>query len=160
MLIKKCQSNTKALFVSILSLLLYSGLAQANGVKEFGDGNYRYDVHYSAFSSSFLDPKIAQHYGIQRSKANGVVNIAVRRKREVGTEAAVSRVGGTVKNLLGQARPLEFTEVREGDAIYYIAQFRYSHKEILKFELELLPDMRSGPHKLSFSSELFHEGRD
>lgn len=160
MLLKNLYSNFRAYSISFLALMLFCGIAHANnGVKEFGDGNYRYNVHYSAFNSSFLKPEVAKHYGIQRSNANGVVNIAVRRIREVGTEAAISRVSGSVKNLLGQARPLEFTEVREGDAIYYIAQFRHSHREVLKFELELLPDMRSGPHKLSFNAELFYEDR-
>ena len=147
----------KQLFFLISLAGFFISNALANGIQEYNDGTYTYEVHYSVFSSSFLDPKIAKHYEILRSPNIGVVNIAVRRKQEVGTVAAISRVTGGVQNLLQQVRKLDFTEVSEGEAIYYLAQFRFSEGEILTFDLELMPDMRMGPVPLVFRKELFYD---
>ena len=152
------QNNMLKPFITVIVIAITMiSNAHSNGIQEYNDGTYTYEVHYSVFSSSFLDPKIAKHYEILRSPNIGVVNIAVRRKQEVGTVAAISRVTGGVQNLLQQVRKLDFTEVREQEAIYYLAQFRFSEGEILTFDLELMPDMRMGPVPLVFRKELFYD---
>ena len=50
---------------------------RAEQMKELGP----WQVHYSAFNSSFPSPRVAKAYGLERSRYNGIVNIAVQNKR-------------------------------------------------------------------------------
>lgn len=102
----------------------------------FGD----YEVHYSAFNSTFISPDIAGQYGLERSPRHGIVNIAIRNlsKSQVG-EAVAGQLQGSVSNLLGQRAALDFKVVREGEAIYYLAGFRFSGQELLKFSIDVTP---------------------
>jgi hypothetical protein len=95
----------------------------------FGD----LDVHYIAFNSGFLQPDIAAATGLVRSKSLGVVNIAVLKAGQP-SDASVS---GAVKNLLGQNYPLSFKQVKEGEAIYYLAQFPFEDREVLRFTINV-----------------------
>ena len=52
----------------------------------------------------------------------------------VGVEACVNGGG---KNLIGQAKRLNFELIREGAAIYYISTFRFDDKEYLNFEVSV-----------------------
>ena len=148
---------------SALLLILFvivSFKVNANGIAEYGDATHQYEVHYSVFNSSFLQPNIAKAHGISRAPNIAVANIAVRRKLKDSdsgkkTVATISRVQGHIHNLLGQKRELSFSEVREQEAIYYLAQFRFGDKETLTFNLELMPDMRLGPVNLKFTKEMY-----
>ena len=109
------------------------------------------DVHYSAFNSSFLQPQIAEAAGLTRAKNQGVLNIAVLRKG-VSTTATVS---GQVRNLMGQISNLSFRQVREGEAIYYLAQFPFS-EETLTFTINV--QSAGGPrNSFTFNQEFFAE---
>jgi hypothetical protein len=98
-------------------------------------GNW--DVHYIAFPSTFLQPKIAKHYGIERSNYAGVVNISVLDNRAKDTPAQKVKIKGVAKNLIGHVINLEFKEVVEGDSVYYIAPIKYRNEETYRFELEI-----------------------
>ena len=119
--------------------------AAAERKQSFGD----LDVHYSVFNSSFIQPDIASAAGLVRSKTQGVVNIAVLK----AGKASTAQVSGTVKNLLGQSSALTFRQVTESGAIYYLAQFPFSSREILSFTL----DVRQGDdaHRITFNQEMF-----
>jgi hypothetical protein len=108
------------------------------------------DVHYIAFNSSFLQPDIAAATGLVRSKRQGVVNISVLK---AGAAMAAS-VDGEVKNLLGQSYPLNFKQINEGSAIYYLAQFPFENREVLRFSI----NVKAGDgvaHSFDFSQEFF-----
>lgn len=107
-------------------------------------------MHYSAFNSGFLQPEIAAATGLVRSKSQGVVNVAVLK---AGT-ASSAQVNGTVKNLLGQSTALSFKEVKEGKAIYYLAQFPFEQRETLRFTLNVTA-ADGVPHSFDFNQEFF-----
>ena len=119
--------------------------AVAERKQSFGD----LDVHYSVFNSSFIQPDIASAAGLVRSKTQGVVNVAVLK----AGKASTAQVSGQVKNLLGQSSALTFRQVTESGAIYYLAQFPFSNREILSFTL----DVRQGDdaHRITFNQEMF-----
>jgi len=98
-------------------------------------GNW--DVHYIAFPSTFLQPKIAKHYGIERSGYAGVVNISVLDNRTKDTPAQKVKITGVAKNLIGHRINLEFKEIVEGDSVYYIAPIKYRNEETYRFDLEI-----------------------
>ena len=136
-----------ALLLLTLSLALP---AAAERLQRFGD----LEVHYNVFNSSFLQPDIAASSGLVRSKTQGVVNVAVLRAGKAVPGATVS---GTVKNLLGQSKPLAFQRVSEGEgdkqAVYHLAQFPVTEREVLTFDLKV--QEAGASHSLNFNQEVF-----
>jgi len=136
----------KRSLICLLALLLALP-AWAERKHSFGD----YDVHYIAFNSGFLQPDIAAAAGLVRSKTLGVVNVSVLK----AGKPTVALVSGTVKNLLGQERPLTFKQLKEGeDAIYYLAQFPFESRETLRFYLNVQP-IGEQPISFNFTQEFF-----
>lgn len=117
-------------------LLLSASLAQAAETK-LGD----WTVHYSAFASTFLTPEVARSYNIERSRFNGLVNISVVDAQGVTQQVNISGEG---KSLLGTVRPLEFQPIREGDAIYYIAEVPYRNEDNILFTIEIQNPQQGG----------------
>ena len=122
-------NNVLALIISVLTM----SYASAENMQKLGAMN----VHYMAIGSTFFTPEIAKAYKITRSRYNGLVNISVLDNTKEGTPAKTVSINGQTKNNLGQFKTLEFTEVKEGDAIYYLAQVNYNDEETLHFTLEI-----------------------
>lgn len=108
------------------------------------------DIHYIVFNSSFLQPAIAKASGLERAKDIAVLNVSPLRDGK-GEKSTVS---GAVTNLLGQTRTLNFREIDEGEAVYYIAQFPIDGREILKIAVDLV-DSEGKNHSLKFNQEVF-----
>ncbi|TMM46842.1 DUF4426 domain-containing protein [Colwellia ponticola] len=125
-------SMIKLLFAFSLSLCMMATV-NAENMKKLGSMN----VHYMAIGSTFFTPEVAKAYGITRSRYNGLVNISVLDNSQPGHPAKVVSITGEAKNNLGQFKDLEFTEVKEGEAIYYLAQVNYSNEETLHFTIML-----------------------
>lgn len=121
-----------------LSLLL-GAMFSTNLLAEQQGGQFKrfhtWDVHYIAFPSTVIKPEIATTYGLQRSGSNAVINISVLEKSTQKAQAVV--ISGTAKNLLGQKTDLAFKEIKEQDAIYYIAQLKYSDQETYRFDIQI-----------------------
>ena len=133
--------------IALLFIALCLSLpALAERKQSFGD----LDVHYSAFNSGFLQPDIAAAAGLSRSKTQGVINISVLK----AGKASNASVDGQVRNLLGQSYALKFKEVNEGEAIYYLAQFPFEDREMLRFTI----NVKAGDgvaHSFDFNQEFF-----
>jgi len=93
-------------------------------------------VHYIALPTTFLQPEIANRYGIKRSKYTGLVNISIIDK-QANSQAIAAQLSGLGKNLIGQTETLTFKEIVEGDAIYYIATYPFSNEEIVHFTIQI-----------------------
>lgn len=125
---------------SMIKLLLALGLTlammasvNAENMKKLGSMN----VHYMAIGSTFFTPEVAKAYGITRSRYNGLVNISVLDNSQAGHPAKMVSITGKAKNNLGQFKELDFTEVKEGEAIYYLAQVNYNNEETLHFTITI-----------------------
>ena len=113
-----------------------------------------YEVHYVVVRSSFFSEAIAERYGIVRGRDRALMNISVLAN---GQPVAAS-LDGTVINLLEQRQPLEFREIREGSAIYYLAEVRYTDRETLRFRVDLTgPDGTT--RSLAFQQKMYWDGR-
>lgn len=132
--------------VVLLMALCLSLPAFAERKQTYGD----LDVHYNAFNSGFLQPDIAAANGLVRSKTQGVVNIAVLK----GGKASNANVSGSVKNLLGKDYPLNFKQVSEPGAIYYLAQFPFEQREVLRFTINVTAGDGKA-HSFEFNQEFF-----
>ena len=143
----------KALIRNLLLAITMSALtisaANAENMQKLGSMN----VHYMAIGSTFFTPEIAKAYGITRSRYNGLVNISVLDNTKTGNPAKTVSISGQAKNNLGQFKSLEFTEVKEGDAIYYLAQVNYNDEETLHFTLTI--NDGSQQQTLKFSQKLY-----
>lgn len=125
--------------------VLAADAARPERKQDFGDVT----VHYSAFTSSMLQPDIAAATGLVRSKNQGVLNIAVLKAGKPATAV----VSGTVKDLTGRSSPLSFRQITDQGAVYYIAQFKIAQAETLTFDLNIETGGLS--HTLSFNQEVF-----
>lgn len=112
------------------------------------------DVHYNAFNSGFLQPDVAAAAGLTRSKTLGVLNVAVLKTGK----ASPATVTGTVTDLLGKARPLEFKQVTESGAIYYLAQFPFEQREVLRFALKVQVG-EGAVNSIDFNQEFFPDDK-
>jgi uncharacterized protein DUF4426 len=137
-----------------LSSFLSISLAASEPYKNFKD----YKVLYSAFNSSFISPEIASTYSITRGKNRGLVNIAVlpnNAKANTGGKPAL--VSGYVSNIIAQQQKLEFFEVNEGTATYYLAPFRFENEDFMTFKIRVQPDPDKPADEISFQRTFYHD---
>lgn len=139
-------------------IMLAAGVTQAEQKRVFdGPDGSEYEVHYNAFTSTFLEADIAKQYDLIRSKALGVLNVSVIRRNADGSRKAVgSVVQATQTNELQQQQNLSFKQVVEGEAIYYLAQFQFAEGKYLRFDLTLYPEGSTDPLKLRFNQALYN----
>lgn len=114
------------------------------------------EVHYSAFNSTFLTPQVARTYQLKRSGYSAILNISLLDRSQLGKPAINGELKGTVKNLIGQTRELNFRKVAEGDAIYYLAEFAISDEENIRFNIELDAGNK-GKGTLKFTQKFYVE---
>ncbi|MGP8308435.1 DUF4426 domain-containing protein [Vibrio sp. YIC-376] len=114
------------------------------------------EVHYVAFNSTFLTPKVASSYNIKRNGYLAVINISVLDSSTLGKPALEAKVEGHAKNLIGQTQQLTFREVKEGDAIYYLAELPITHEETFTFDIDVKAGNK-GSGKLQFTQKFFVE---
>jgi hypothetical protein len=136
----------------LLALLGFGTSAVAENSRVFGD----YVVHYNAFRSDVLSPEIAKAYELTRRNNRIIINITVL-KKVLGTtgKPVPATVAGHASNLTGQLKQLEFREIKDDTAIYYIAELKVSDGEFLKFKLNITPDGEEGPARLQFNKRFF-----
>jgi len=127
-------------------------LAATESSKEFGD----YELHFNALTTNQLTADIASEYKIVRSKNRVLLNISITRMQEIGLPTAVAgNITALARNLTGQVRRLDVREIREGDAIYYIAETPIVNAETLIFTVEATPESESTPLSVSFRKQFF-----
>lgn len=128
----KVKRFSAAIWFSLCTLMLASSNASAEQMQKLGNWN----VHYIAFGSTFISPKIAKAYGLVRSKYKGIINISVLNADKDSKAEQVS-VRGFGRNLVGNKVDLTFKEVIEGESVYYLAQVDYSNGETFRFEITI-----------------------
>jgi hypothetical protein len=65
-------------------------------------------------------------------------------------------ITGYSTNLLGQQQVLAFREVAEGSAVYYLADFKHSNEEVLRFKITVAPPGERNM-ALEFQQKLYWE---
>jgi hypothetical protein len=140
-----------AVLLCCLAAVLLAPAARAEQLKRLGN----WDVHYVVVRTSFLKPEIAARHDIVRGPDRALVNISV-----IGNDGrpVVATLSGRARNLLEQDTPLEFQEVREGEAVYYLAQVKHTDREILRFYIDIRPPDGTVQH-LEFQQQMYQDGR-
>lgn len=120
--------------------------------KDFGD----YVVHYNAISTDQLSPEVAKTYNILRSKNRAMLSLSILKKVPGTTGQAVSAsVAAQANNLNGQLKNVNIREIREGDAIYYIADVSVAEGEALVFSLNVTPADETNPLFVRFTRQFY-----
>jgi hypothetical protein len=133
-------------------LLLLPARGRTEQVQRFDD----YLVHYNALSTDLLPAEVAAQYKLARSSKQGLINIAVQK---AGTEPVpvAAEIRGTVANLAGQRSDIAVREIRETDAIYYLAEFPVRGTDTLSFDLRITPAGGARAYTLKFSKNYVTE---
>jgi len=106
-------------------------------------------VHYNTFNSTYLTPDVAKAAQLTRSKDQGVINVSVIK---AGTPVTAD-VSGTIKDLTSQSYTLNFKQVTEQGAIYYIAQYPVPQQEVRTFDIKVQNGDKI--NTINFNQELF-----
>ena len=137
--------------LSIVSLALpATAVANDKIFKKVGDNK----IFFSAFNSTFIDPDVAVANQIIRGKDKGLVNIAVVMGSGTGKSAVIT---GKVYNIFQMSQTLEFVEVREQDAVYYLAPFEFENEDLLTFKISVRSDQQKPAYDLKFQKKMYHD---
>ena len=140
----------KRLALFLITACLSAGAMAADVIKaermeKFGDVT----VHYNTFNSTFLQPDIAQAAELIRSKNQGVINVSVIKDGK----PLMAQVSGSVKDLTSSSVALNFKQVIEQGAIYYIAQYPVPQQETRTFQIKV--QTGDNINTINFNQELF-----
>lgn len=146
---------SRSTITAVFALFLFAQGVLAT--EQFEKRSGEYTVYYSLFPSSFLLPDIAEKVGITRGRNHTVLNVSVRRADTENTNREQSAlVKGTSSDLVHN-KPLEFIEVREQGAIYYLAEIETSNPARLYFDLQVSPNPNKPPIEIKFNREVYPE---
>lgn len=113
-----------------LGILVSTPIANAESLKHGG-----HTIYYTTFPSTIIPADVANTHNIVRAPNRMVVNISARK----AGDPAVIGVEGMVTNLLEQQTSLPFTEVKEQNAIYYLASYLALEQDLLRFSITVTP---------------------
>jgi Domain of unknown function (DUF4426) len=134
----------------LLLSILWSSMGMAQQSERFGP----YELHYSVVNTTFLEPEVAETYGITRGKRRAFLNLAVREHIAGTTEARGMLLQGKTWDLI-QNQSLEFKEIKESGAIYYIAEFKFINEEWRFFEMDFRPEGAEETYTFKFKHQLY-----
>lgn len=107
-------------------------------------------------STQPFNPKVASSYQLTRNGYTAILNISVLDRASLGKPATEAKLTGHAKNLIGNLRELSFKQVKEGNAIYYLAEVPISNEEMLTFDIDVDAGLK-GAGKLTFSQKFYTE---
>ena len=110
-------------------------------------------IHFSAQSTDQLPTRVAQQYGIVRSKNRAMLNVSVL---EAGTNIPVT-ADVTVKtvNLTGQLKNVTMRKIEEQEAIYYIGETPVANQETLIFDISVMPQGAAEASDMRFKRQFY-----
>ncbi|MDO6805237.1 DUF4426 domain-containing protein, partial [Wenyingzhuangia sp. 1_MG-2023] len=96
---------------------------------------------------------------IERSRSLGFLSISVLNNPgdDVLPKPVTAQIQGTLKNLIGQENELQFKEIKETNAVYYIATFRFDEEETYRIRLDVAPDGINKHFDVRFSQRFYEE---
>lgn len=146
--------NHIRLLLPLFALLMLAVPASAQQSEMFGP----YELHYSVVNTTFLAPEVASAYGIVRARDRAILNLALREHLDDGTTVGrPMQLQGRTWDLIQKGHPLEFTEVREGEAIYYLADFKFINEDWRFFEVIFRPEGADETYTFELKQQLYQD---
>lgn len=145
--------NILSKFILLLALSLFSVFTVAEQKMVFGD----YEVHYIGLTSSELDKDSARLYDIPRSRKLGYLSISVLKTGISDMPVAWdAEITGSLSNLIGQEKALEFTRIQETNALYFYTTFDFLDENMYRFNLKVQPQGEKRIHDVKFSQRFYY----
>lgn len=145
---------SRLLSALLIALALQVAPVQAQQSERYGP----YELHYSVVNTTFIEPRVAATYGITRGKDRAILNLSVREQMpEGGDVARAMQLKGSTWDLLNKREELAFQEVREGPAIYYIAEIRFFNEEHRMFEIFFRPEGASETYTFELKHKMYED---
>lgn len=143
--------------VSLLFALLITvvPVVQAQQSERFD----QFELHRSVVYTTFLTPEIAAEYGIARGKYKAILTLSVRDVEAGEIAGRPMIITGETWDLI-RGDPLEFKEIREGPATYYIADFTFIDREWRFFEFDFQPEGSEKVYRYKFKAQLWKQSDD
>jgi len=116
----------------------------------------RYELHRSVVYTTFLSPEVAAQYGIARGDFKAILTLSVRDWQAGETAGRPMQLTGDTWDLI-QGSSLDFKEIREGPATYYIAEFEFIDREWRFFEFDFTPEGSEKSYHYKFKSQLWKQ---
>lgn len=136
-------SRAKSWFIGCC--LLLAPFSHAENSQVFG----HFEVHYSVFPTAFLQPEVAQAYGVVRADNRALLTIAVTDRDAPLGGGLPATVSGTRTDLI-QRHELVFQTVQEQTATYFISEFRFADRERWLFDVRVTPEGSTTPLTVQF----------
>lgn len=145
----------RAVFSFMMGMLWQAPLVNAQQSEMFGP----YELHYSVVNTTFLEPSVAATYGLVRGKERAILNLAVREHTgdATGSVPRKMQLKGTTRDLLQRTEELDFQEVQEGPAIYYIAPIKFLDNEWRHFEVHFRPEGAEQTYTFKLKHQMYKD---
>ncbi|EED34201.1 conserved hypothetical protein [Luminiphilus syltensis NOR5-1B] len=104
--------------------------------------------------TTFLTADIAAQYGITRGDKKAILTLSVRDAEAGETAGRPMQIEGETWDLIHRST-LDFEEIREGDATYYIAPFKFIDREWRFFEFSFKPEGADTRYRYKFKTQLW-----
>ena len=102
--------------------------------------------------------EVAEAYDIPRSRSLAYLSISVLKNVKNDVPAPVTaELTGTIKNLIGQSRSIDFREIKETNAVYYVSTFRFDKNEVYRIDLDVTPEGSNRTFDVKFSQKFYQE---
>ena len=140
--------------LALILLVFLSGTqsALAQQSEMFGP----YELLYSVVNTTFLAPEVAATYGIVWGEQRAILTLVVREQTAAVGQTRGMELKGRTWDLI-QNQPLEFLEIREGQAVYYVADFKFIDEEWRFFEIEFRPEGSSQTYTFKLKHQLYED---
>lgn len=116
------------------------------------------EIHYVVFPSSMIAPETANALDLTRHSNIQFINVSVRQKQPDGTTTAKPVVVSGEYSDLVHRRPLEFIEVKETGAIYYLSPIRFPGEDAkMTFKLDVKYDDNKPSATIEFVRTLYRD---
>lgn len=146
--------STLLTFISVFAHAQIDQPKEIQTSQKFGD----YTVHYTVFNSKQIPAEVARVYQLTRAKDISYINISLTKTQDGKTTLGLpATITGTAVNLMQQTTAIDFKQIKEPDATYYLASFRHTNEEDFKFEIKVTAEGESKPMVVSFTRRLFTE---
>lgn len=145
------RTNNMRFLIITIYFFCYLANAQENTSYELE----HHTIYYNVFNSTMILPEIAQANQLVRAKNQVYLNIAVvNKKGGYGIPAAIT---ASYRNLMQQEFTLNFIEIKEANAVYYLAPIRFNNEEVLHIDVQAGPADQSELASFRITKKLYKD---
>ncbi len=150
----------KNVFIKASLFLMVGLLSSMLSINSHAQENTSYEldnhiIYYNVFNSTMIPPDIARVHNLVRAKDQVYVNVALVKK--TGGNGIPAIISGYHRNLMQQKFELEFIEIKEPEATYYLAPIRFINEEILHIDITVKSLDKTDAGALTITKKLYKD---